>query len=224
MQTTISDPVVRTDRALRAFQPPASGPRAQIPIGPAVMPGSGPARTPRSRGPAPAADTHTVVLAEGDPILRARLVPALEAAGLRTVATGLGCECLSMAEFEHPDLVILDVLLDDRNGLDVLGLLRSGHPALPVILITGSYSATAKALALEMGARAYVPGPLDAQWVLDEATKLLNGVKELAKAGRGGARRALHTGRAIGFPGARPGACSGRHFLHAFPQTKGASA
>jgi YesN/AraC family two-component response regulator len=71
-----------------------------------------------------------------------------------------GAEALSIVRREPVTAVVLDYLLPDATGLDVLGELRSTKPWLPVIMVTGYGSEGVCASALKLGIRDYFPKPL----------------------------------------------------------------
>jgi sigma-B regulation protein RsbU (phosphoserine phosphatase) len=74
-----------------------------------------------------------------------------------------GNHALALAGKERFDLVLLDILLPDTDGLEVLQALRHLHPAtvLPVIMTTGNDRSDTVVRALELGANDYVTKPYD---------------------------------------------------------------
>ena len=60
-----------------------------------------------------------------------------------------------------PDLVILDVMLPQRSGFDVLRRIRMGKPGLPVLMLTARGDAIDRVLGLELGADDYLTQPFD---------------------------------------------------------------
>src|SRR5690606_25511558 len=60
---------------------------------------------------------------------------------------------------EHPDveLVLLDLHLPDRSGFDVLAELRERHPAISVVVLSGSEERDSIAKALDLGALGFIP-------------------------------------------------------------------
>jgi DNA-binding response OmpR family regulator len=106
-----------------------------------------------------------VLIAEGEEWLRQWLASCLRVGGFDIRAVSSGRECLAVLASEEPYLVLLDVLLVDMNGLDVLQEIRAQYPRLPVLLVTGSACACAEAISRELGASGYcgdpwVPGTL----------------------------------------------------------------
>jgi len=92
----------------------------------------------------------------------------LEAAGYEVLAAYSGEAALHTIRREHPDLVLLDLMLPERDGLEITRLLRS-DPLLaqtPVIMLTARVSDTDKILGLEMGADDYITKPYNPREVL----------------------------------------------------------
>lgn len=61
----------------------------------------------------------------------------------------------------EPDLVILDVMLPGRSGLELLRDLRAGRPRLPVLMLTARGDPVDRIVGLELGADDYLPKPFD---------------------------------------------------------------
>lgn len=60
-----------------------------------------------------------------------------------------------------PEAVVLDVMLPDGNGLEVLRILRSQYPELPVLMLSARGEPTDRILGLELGADDYLAKPCD---------------------------------------------------------------
>jgi CheY-like chemotaxis protein len=77
---------------------------------------------------------------------------ALEARGLQVLAAASGAEAIQMLERDHPDVVICDVILPDRDGFQICEYVRS-HAVIgttPVLLISGIDNGTVQARAAEV--------------------------------------------------------------------------
>ena len=57
--------------------------------------------------------------------------------GCRARQAASGEQALDLISEETPDLILLDLQMPGMNGVQLLDELRQGHPALPVIIITG---------------------------------------------------------------------------------------
>ncbi len=92
----------------------------------------------------------------------------LEQAGYEVLAAYNGETALHIIRRERPDLVLLDLMMPEKDGLEVTRLLRS-DPLLaqtPVIMLTARVSDTDKIVGLEMGADDYITKPYNPREVL----------------------------------------------------------
>ena len=81
-----------------------------------------------------------VLIVDDDDDVRAATQDAMERRGWEVVAVGGGAEALAFLDYDTPELVLLDLHMDDGNGWEVLGALR-GHPRFAntkVVVVTGS--------------------------------------------------------------------------------------
>ena len=90
-----------------------------------------------------------------------------------TEAQRNGRDGLAWLDQHRPDLIILDVVMPEVDGLRFIGELRRRnlHPAIPVMVVSGDRDADEQATAL--GAEAFLPKPLQLATVLREAARLL---------------------------------------------------
>jgi DNA-binding response OmpR family regulator len=77
-------------------------------------------------------------------------------------------EGLMIIESAWPDLVVLDVMLPDRDGMDCLKEIKGKWPALPVILLTGHASMQAGLQGLDCGASDYCLKPIDLETLVEK--------------------------------------------------------
>ncbi len=94
---------------------------------------------------------------------RSVLCRRLSRLGYVVSAADGGMSALTMIETECPDIVLLDYMMPDMNGIDVLRELRanSHHADLPVIMLTARAEAGTVVASLEAGADDYVSKPID---------------------------------------------------------------
>lgn len=81
----------------------------------------------------------TILLLDDDAQFRAGITPALEAHGLRVMASSKGRSARALIERKPPDLVIVDGLLPDTNGIDWIEQLREDGFDTPVIFVSAFY-------------------------------------------------------------------------------------
>ncbi|MEG3092082.1 response regulator transcription factor [Sphingomonas sp. PB1R3] len=106
----------------------------------------------------------TILVVDDEIAIRRLLRNTLEQAGHLVVEARDGREALARAAADHPDAVLLDLGLPDRDGLSLIPLLRAGER---VILVVSAREATEeKVAALDLGADDYVTKPFDTDELL----------------------------------------------------------
>ncbi|WP_426245521.1 response regulator transcription factor [Pseudomonas sp. TWR3-1-1] len=95
---------------------------------------------------------------EDDPVLGAYLHEQLQRSGFEVVWCQNGQQGLALAQHEHFDVVLMDILLPGMNGLHVLTQLRQTH-ALPVILMSALGAEADRINGFQLGADDYLPKP-----------------------------------------------------------------
>lgn len=85
----------------------------------------------------------------------------LEKAGLTARSVGNGKQALDLVVRDHPDLIVLDLMLPGLDGLEVCRRLRGSAVTrgIPIIMLTARTEEVDRILGLEMGADDYVPKP-----------------------------------------------------------------
>ncbi len=101
-----------------------------------------------------------ILVVDDEEIVRSLTVQVLERAGYEVVSVGGAEEALAVVAEEKLDLVVSDVMMPGRTGVELLSELRAERPDLPVVLMTGgSPEPDRTARALEIGASAIVYKP-----------------------------------------------------------------
>jgi DNA-binding response OmpR family regulator len=100
-----------------------------------------------------------VLVVEDDPTLRLGLVKSLRSAGYAVETAKTGADGLEMALADRPDLVLLDVMLPEKNGYEVCEALREVDADLPIIMLTAKGEEEDKVRGLRLGADDYVTKP-----------------------------------------------------------------
>lgn len=102
-----------------------------------------------------------VLFVDDDTELQALVPKILEYEGFETTVKKNGVECLEYLESSTPDVVILDVMMPEKNGWDTLKEIRKDHPTLPVIILSAKGDSFDRVLGLELGADDYIAKPFD---------------------------------------------------------------
>ena len=82
----------------------------------------------------------------------------LKAAGYETVTASNGAQGLSLARREKPDLIVLDLMMPEMDGLDFTREIRR-ESDVPIIMLTARVEETDKLIGLELGADDYITKP-----------------------------------------------------------------
>jgi DNA-binding response OmpR family regulator len=100
-----------------------------------------------------------VLVVEDDPSIAIGLRINLESEGYQVQVAEDGERALELARSTEPDLIVLDVMLPNRNGLEVLHDLRSEGRTMPIIILSAKSAEMDKVAGLELGAEDYVAKP-----------------------------------------------------------------
>jgi two-component system response regulator RegX3 len=100
----------------------------------------------------------TVLVVEDEPALAETVQYSLEREGFRVTVAGDGNRALERFRSEQPSLVLLDLMLPELGGLDVLRIMR-GESSVPIVIVTAKDAEADKVAGLELGADDYVTKP-----------------------------------------------------------------
>jgi DNA-binding response OmpR family regulator len=107
-----------------------------------------------------------ILVAEDDSAILMGLVDLLEGEGFSVEQALDGEEALARWSEVRPDLILLDVMMPRRSGLDVCREIRRRDPVTPVIMLTAKGEEIDKVVGLELGADDYVVKPFGASELL----------------------------------------------------------
>jgi DNA-binding response OmpR family regulator len=114
-----------------------------------------------------------IVVVEDEPAIRRGLSDALRLSGYEVTEAPDGAAGLREAAADGVDLVLLDIMLPKRDGLEVLSELRRSNPNRPVILLTARGSEDDRVRGLKMGADDYVVKPFSAKELIARVEAIL---------------------------------------------------
>jgi two-component system nitrogen regulation response regulator GlnG len=103
----------------------------------------------------------TLLVVDDEPSIQVAFRRAFRDSGTEVVTAGTGAEGVELARQVRPDVVVLDVQLPDRSGLDVLRDLRAVDARCPIIFITGKSTTDTAITAMKLGAYEYLLKPLE---------------------------------------------------------------
>ncbi|MFO7949735.1 MAG: sigma-54 dependent transcriptional regulator [Candidatus Fermentibacteraceae bacterium] len=116
---------------------------------------------------------YRVLVVDDDPQIRRLLAEVLQTEGYSCETVWAAREAMRVLRRQSFDLLITDLNLPDRSGLDLLDMISSRHPGLPVIVITGYASIESTKQAIRRGALDYIPKPFSGRAVVSAIERAL---------------------------------------------------
>jgi two-component system phosphate regulon response regulator OmpR len=112
------------------------------------------------------------LIIDDDDRLRKLLKEYLEDNGFNIIELADGSSVLKKISSESPDIIILDIMLPGKDGLEVLREIRRDH-ATPIIMLTAKGEDTDRIVGLELGADDYLPKPFNPRELLARIKAIL---------------------------------------------------
>ena len=110
--------------------------------------------------------TAKLLVVEDEPNILELLAASLRYAGFEVLTAAAGTEAVQAAQRHRPDLIVLDVMLPDMDGFEVLRRLRGGGTRTPVVFLTARDSTEDKIRGLTLGGDDYVTKPFSLEEVI----------------------------------------------------------
>ncbi len=132
-----------------------------------------------------ASKKFSILLVEDEENLQEALKLNLELEDYEVTSAYDGVEALKAVEQEHFDLIILDVMLPELDGITVCETIRLKNHDLPILILSAKNSSADRVLGLKKGADDYLTKPFNLEELLLRVNKLIN------KSERLGARQPL---------------------------------
>ncbi len=118
---------------------------------------------------------HTLLIADDEPNIVISLEYLLKREGYRVLVARDGQEALDTIVREHPDLVLLDVMMPHKTGFEVCQAVRTspGVEATPILMLTARGRETDVAKGLALGASAYMTKPFSTRELVQKVAEML---------------------------------------------------
>jgi two-component system, OmpR family, response regulator len=107
-----------------------------------------------------------LLVVEDEPNILELLAASLRYAGFEVISASAGTEAVQAAQRHRPDLIVLDVMLPDMDGFDVVRRLRGGGDRIPVVFLTARDAMDDKIRGLTLGGDDYVTKPFSLEEVI----------------------------------------------------------
>jgi PAS domain S-box-containing protein len=114
-----------------------------------------------------------VLVVDDEPAIRELLETMLSDAGYEVLAAADGREALRLLKSESVDLILLDLVMPNSEGIETLSELRRGGLQTPVIAMSGAFGGQFLAVARHLGAKATLPKPISRLTLLRTVKQVL---------------------------------------------------
>ena len=108
--------------------------------------------------PIPDSDKKTILVVDDSVVIRKMVEIALENENYNIITVANGKDAFSYLDEQDPDLVILDIMLPDVNGLDILKTIKASKE-IPVVMLSAKDTPKETNKAKELGANDFIPKP-----------------------------------------------------------------
>ena len=122
----------------------------------------------------------SILLVEDEENLQEALKLNLELEGYEVTSAYDGAEALKTVQGEHFDLIILDVMLPELDGITVCETIRLQHHDLPILILSAKNSSADRILGLKKGADDYLTKPFNLEELLLRVSKLIRKSEQLS--------------------------------------------
>jgi YesN/AraC family two-component response regulator len=116
-----------------------------------------------------------ILVVDDEPMVREGLKLALEMEGYAAITASDGNEALKLVERNKPNLIITDIIMPDRDGIEVICSVRKKNPDIKIIAISGGGRISASdhlRAASQLGANAILAKPFTTDQLLNEIRKI----------------------------------------------------
>jgi two-component system, OmpR family, alkaline phosphatase synthesis response regulator PhoP len=123
----------------------------------------------------------SILLVEDEENLHEALKLNLELEGYEVSGTFDGASALKIVQQEHFDLIILDVMLPEIDGITVCETIRLNNRDIPILILSAKNSSADRVLGLKKGADDYLTKPFNLEELLLRVNKLIRKSEQLIK-------------------------------------------
>jgi two-component system response regulator ResD len=123
--------------------------------------------------------TKTVLVVDDDGPIRALCRASLENAGFRVLEAANGHGALASVQAQHPDLILLDIMMPGISGWEVTSALLADRSTdeVPIVFISARTELADRMRAFELGAQGYLTKPFDPDVLAETVTTVLQQIE-----------------------------------------------
>ena len=121
-----------------------------------------------------------ILICDDQPIIHESLGVYLESEGFTHASAFNGVQAVKMAESEAPDLILMDLMMPEKNGMDACREIRQ-KSSVPIIMLTAKGEEIDRIVGLELGADDYIVKPFSPREVVARIKAVLRRASEQPK-------------------------------------------
>ena len=114
-----------------------------------------------------------ILITEDSSFQRRNIRAMLNNAGYETEEAENGKKALLKLERDIPDGILVDLLMPEMNGFDLLSVLREKYPDIPTIVVTSDIQETTYQQCLDLGAKAIINKPVNKEKLIASLKQLI---------------------------------------------------
>jgi two-component system OmpR family response regulator len=126
-----------------------------------------------------------VLVVDDEPSIRELVQVALKFHGCAVVTAATGSDALRLAASDRPDLIVLDIMLPDLDGFEVVRRLRAGGNEVPVIFLSARDTTSDTVTGLALGGDDYITKPFSVEALVARVRAVLRRARRQPGAGTG---------------------------------------
>jgi DNA-binding response OmpR family regulator len=119
-----------------------------------------------------------LLVVDDEPTILELLAGSLRYAGFDVVTAASGMEALRAAAASRPDLILLDVMMPDGDGFEIVRQMRSGGAQIPIIFLTARSAVGERVAGLTLGGDDYITKPFSPRELVARVRSVLRGVRQ----------------------------------------------
>lgn len=116
---------------------------------------------------------ETILVVDDSVVIRKMVEIALENESYNIVSVATGKEALTYLDDKKPNLIILDIMLSDVNGLDVLKAIKASKSDIPVVMLSAKDTPRETTKAKQLGADDFIPKPFKDEELVSKIKELI---------------------------------------------------
>ncbi len=117
-----------------------------------------------------------VMIVDDTPFMRAVLRNIVEEAGYSVVEASNGTEAVSLYSREKPDVVTMDIVMPELDGIEAARIILESDPSAKIIMVTAMDSRDSLKEAIKIGVCDFIVKPFKAEEVVDSISRAVSGV------------------------------------------------